>query len=361
MSAAAEIRHLRAELARLLSQARENQRIMQRHQALDLCLISAGSLGELLIRVFVKIQEISELAVVTLALVDTDYGIRRIMAELAIPLSRFPQLLFFDEEQDALTLQNALETCRLGPYQAALHGPLFPAPAPVPVSVAIVPLMRNAQRIGFISFGSLAADRFTKEMATDFIDHLASVLALCIDNVMHHERLKYIGLIDPLTGVNNRRYVERRLREEVGRIDRQGCPLACLYIDVDHFKSVNDLYGHQTGDDVLREIANRIQAELRLSDALGRFGGEEFLALLIDTNGHDALLVAERIRHSIAQGSIRSRHDALLSLSVSIGVATLSAPLPAGEPDQLAQQLVAQADQYLYQAKMGGRNRVIGE
>jgi two-component system cell cycle response regulator len=159
--------------------------------------------------------------------------------------------------------------------------------------------------------------------------------------------------------VNNRRYVERRLHEEIGRVTRQGYALSCLYIDIDHFKKINDTIGHQGGDEVLREVASRIKAELRLSDALGRYGGEEFLALLIDAESRDAAIVAERIRASVAEQTFATTADENLAVSVSIGVATLISPDRNATIESIAQQLIAQGDRALYQAKHNGRNQVV--
>jgi diguanylate cyclase (GGDEF)-like protein len=171
--------------------------------------------------------------------------------------------------------------------------------------------------------------------------------------------LKYIGLTDALTGVYNRRYMDRRLAEEIARARRQSYGLSCLYIDVDHFKQVNDSHGHQAGDDVLREVAARIKAELRMSDALGRFGGEEFVALLIDADLESASLVAQRIRASVAGQSFLLGDGQGLEVTVSVGVAALDGVDREQAVEEVAHELVARADQALYQAKENGRNQVV--
>ena len=153
--------------------------------------------------------------------------------------------------------------------------------------------------------------------------------------------------------------IDRRLLEEIGRARRQNYCISGLYIDIDHFKLVNDTYGHQGGDEVLREVAQRIRTELRRSDALGRFGGEEFVVLLIDADLDSATFVAERIRASIAGTMFDLPGSAQAWVSVSIGVASLEADVALLPIETVAQQLVAHADQALYQAKAGGRNKVI--
>ena len=236
---------------------------------------------------------------------------------------------------------------------------MFPEPIELPASVAIVPLLRNDKLIGSLNLGSFQATRFAPHMATDFLEHQSAIMAICIENVINNERLKHIGLTDPLTGVNNRRYLERRLMEEIGRTRRHGYALSCMYIDIDHFKQINDRIGHQAGDDVLREVAARIKAELRLSDALGRFGGEEFVVLLIDAELTDALSVAERIRASVAEQALAVGARLAINATVAIGVATLSGQDRNRPIEATAQEFVATAARALYRAKENGRNKVV--
>ncbi|HEX8403890.1 MAG TPA: GGDEF domain-containing protein, partial [Duganella sp.] len=162
-----------------------------------------------------------------------------------------------------------------------------------------------------------------------------------------------------LTGVYNRRYIDRRLLEEIARARRQAYPISFMYIDIDHFKRVNDTAGHGGGDDVLREVAMRIKNELRTSDAVARFGGEEFVVLLIDANLESAAFVAERIRSSVAGTLIALSPELQLSVTVSIGVACLNPADNEGDPVGIARNWIAQADALLYAAKEGGRNRVV--
>ena len=364
----AENQALRARMAFLLEQVERNHDIMCRHQAFDLEIVGASTFPELIGTIFRTLPVISDLDGVTLSLLDEDDDIVLVMEKLGVDFSAFPQLLFvhavaqlgFAPPVPAADGEAALPPLPLlGPFDAAVHGPRFPEIHAPLRSVALVPLLRNKRLIGSLNLASSDAARFTPVLGTDFIKHMASIIAICLENVISNEMLKYIGLTDSLTGVYNRRYIDRRLLEEIARARRQNYCISCMYIDIDHFKLVNDTHGHQGGDEVLREVAMRIRKELRRSDALGRFGGEEFVVLLIDADLASATFVAERIRASIAGTMFDLPGSAQAWVSVSIGVASLEADAALLPIETVAQQLVAHADQALYQAKAGGRNKVI--
>lgn len=356
-----ENQQLHRQLQELLLHARDNQQILQRHQAFDLRLISSYDFRELIETVSLAMPEAFSLQTVTLALVDDGDQIRDILEDLELDLDAFPNLIFLGSNDDTLsdTSQQAFPaTTTLGTFNPAIHKKLFPTVNPT--SIAIVPLKRQQQIIGYLGMGSEDPDRFGPHLATDFIERLASVAAICLENVINNERLKHLGLTDSLTGIHNRRYVDQRLSEEISRAQRERTPLSCLYIDIDYFKHVNDNFGHQSGDVVLRSISACIKKELRLTDALGRFGGEEFMVLLSNTSLTDAIMIGERIRISIAEQRVHLvKKKEVISVTTSIGVACLVPPEQHFPIEELTQQLITQADQALYQAKSSGRNSVV--
>lgn len=354
-----ENRELRRQLNVLVRQAYQNERVMRRFQDMELCLIGAAGFRELIENTLYRLKSAFDLSVVTLALIDPEHEIRQMLQELDVVLDTFPELLFLDHQAELLGLLGASSAPLLGPYNAATQGFLFASYPAAPASVAILPLARQGALIGSINLGSGVQGRFIPGMATDFIQRLAAVAAICLENVTNNERLKYIGLTDAITGVHNRRYFEQRLREETGRALRQGHALSCLLLDVDHFKRVNDTYGHPVGDRVLREVAGRIKVQLRLSDAMARYGGEEFAVLLAETDEEVALAVAERIRRGIASQSFRFSESDTLSVTISIGSATLCAGHSGEDIERIMEKLIAGADRALYRAKDGGRNCVV--
>ena len=170
------------------------------------------------------------------------------------------------------------------------------------------------------------------------------------------ERLRTLAVTDELTGLKNRRYIMERLAQEFERAVRHHHVLSCIMFDLDYFKRVNDTYGHDAGDVVLRATTSVAQSCCRQIDTLGRYGGEEFLLLLPETNDGNARVVAERIRQAIEQLKINLPDGRTLSITTSMGVSTLipGTSLDISDMDKL----IKQADDALYRAKEAGRNRV---
>lgn len=163
-------------------------------------------------------------------------------------------------------------------------------------------------------------------------------------------KIKELVVLDPLTGVYNRRFLLASLHREITRSLRSRSPLACLMLDLDHFKQVNDTYGHLCGDEVLRKIAAVMKETFREYDVCARYGGEEFAVVLPETGGSEAMEIAERIRKEAESVTVRwGEQD--ISVTVSVGIACLS------EGTDSPEEMLAAADAALYQAKKGGRNR----
>ncbi|MGK7920844.1 MAG: diguanylate cyclase [Trichodesmium sp.] len=155
---------------------------------------------------------------------------------------------------------------------------------------------------------------------------------------------------DPLTGALNRRSLFNFAHQEFNRVSRYGPPFSILLMDLDYFKKINDNYGHQVGDQALCEFVKSINNTIRNVDILGRYGGEEFVVILPETNGEEALLLAERIRKIVANNIIKT-DQGNLQLTVSIGVSTYS------REDKTFDDMISRADQGVYQAKEQGRNQ----
>lgn len=355
-----------AELDRLKGQIRANERIWAGFRTIELGMIGAHSLRDFvsvvardLPRTFPRVDA------VTLACFDPEYELTRLLAPgdleggLVSGMDEVdPTAAFVNLSQDALrALFPASLKPRLGPCDGELQAMLFPTYARPLGSVALAPLVLRDQLIGCLNQASLDRTHFAPGTATDLLEHLAAVTAMCLDNAVNHERLRLYGLMDPLTGVANRRFFERRLSEEIERWFRRQEPLVYMLVDIDHFKQVNDQHGHKVGDRVLQQVAELLGRDLRGADLLARYGGEEFMLLLPNTGSPDGVKIAQRLCRAIA-GHRFDGGDGPLAVTVSIGVACLDQTSEfAGQSP--AAWLFEHADAALYDAKQSGRNRVV--
>lgn len=166
--------------------------------------------------------------------------------------------------------------------------------------------------------------------------------------------LQYESITDSLTGLKNRRYFDQRLSEEIAQSKRYRLPLSLLLIDVDHFKRVNDTYGHQMGDEVLKNLSKVILEMVRDSDVVARYGGEEIAIITPNTDKAEAILLAERLRNIVQKSTLASMDATqdVIQITISVGVSTLN--FERMDKDIL----VEEADKALYEAKNLGRNRV---
>jgi two-component system, cell cycle response regulator len=295
---------------------------------------------------------------VTLILQDPNHEIRHLLAGDGFLLEELAEVQFVDVLATIAPCLGHLEQPWLGPFQMADHELLVPE-SRRDGSLALLPVRRSGQLDGVLVFSSADRLRFTRELATDFLAHLGAVAAICLENAVNRARLVRSGLTDFLTGFHNRRYLHARLCEELARAQRDHLPIACLMIDVDHFKRINDQYGHLAGDAVLREVAQRIDDEMRLSDTGARFGGDEFAIVLPHGSLTDGDRVANRVLEAVRSTPIIVATQRSERITLSIGVA-------AAQPDsknnrdcgELAEKLIAEADAALYRAKSAGRNRI---
>ena len=318
------------------------------------------SLTELIQVLLIECKEKFELEIVTLSLFDPQSEIQQLLQLTEqTQKEKFPHLSFDFDSENNLQLFNANCSPKLCPYNPELHAALFQHASQSIKSVALLLLKRDGHIIGNLNLGDHRSDRFKSNAATDFLQHLSAVISVCIDMTILRDKLRNIGLKDILTGINNRRYFDERLPEEISRSQRYKKPLSCLFIDVDHFKQFNDNYGHASGDMVLKQVAHKIGQALRATDVLGRYGGEEFAVLLIETDAANACEVAERIRESIQNHCIELEGKSL-QITVSIGVSGSQQPVAINQSVKaIGESLVAAADGALYKAKQAGRNCII--
>lgn len=194
---------------------------------------------------------------------------------------------------------------------------------------------------------------FAVNMLLKLASRLRANNATVTQSVEKRQQYERAAMFDGLTGIHNRRWLDETLARMVRRHEGGGARMSLSLLDVDHFKSFNDRYGHAAGDHVLVVVARVLSTRLRPTDLVARYGGEEFVILFPDTARDDAVIAAERVREAIA-GEVLKMPDgtALPSVTISMGVAELA-------PGQTPSALLEIADRAMYEAKQGGRNRVV--
>ena len=221
---------------------------------------------------------------------------------------------------------------------------------PDTLSELAVPLKTQAGVIGVLNLESDQVDAFAPELVS-LVETLASQMAIAVQNARLFAETGRLARTDSLTGIANRRHLFETGAHELSRAQRFGHALSALMLDIDHFKAVNDTYGHASGDDVLRAIARCCLKVTRDIDIVARYGGEEFVILLPETDLEGASNLAERLRERVAQ-TVTETERGPIRVTASVGVATLEP-----ESNELS-SLLSYADSALYEAKQAGRNRV---
>ncbi|MCW8943909.1 MAG: sensor domain-containing diguanylate cyclase [Sedimenticola sp.] len=349
-------RQLKQQLKALSREAAHNEQVLKRFHDRELTLLATETLPELLSCLVDGMKSSFDLPHIKLVLHDPDHELRHLLLHSGIEPDSLPDIRFVDQISQYTPKLSRYKSPWLGPFISGDHAPLF-QDNPLIKSIAILPMLRRSKLVGIMGLGSRDQNRFTRHHASDFLNRLATISAICLENTANREHLVVAGTTDALTGLHNRRYLDRRLEEEVTRALRYQHPLSCLFIDADHFKRVNDTHGHGAGDSVLREIALRVKECLRASDIATRFGGEEFALLLPQTDATEACTLAERIRQRIQDKPIAVHGGESVAVTVSIGVAPMR--FEQNNPvEAVSKTLLDEADRSLYIAKASGRNRI---
>jgi diguanylate cyclase (GGDEF)-like protein len=223
------------------------------------------------------------------------------------------------------------------------------------------PLIAHGRLFGFLSLEKTQTGYYTAKHAAR-LEILAGHVAIALMNALTYGEMERASVTDFLTGAYNHRYFQQQLRRELDLADRIGYPVSLLMLDLDHFKTVNDTYGHLCGDRVLQVMASRLKLELRSTDHLARYGGEEYAVILPGTHLQAAREVGDRLRRAVTdhpfyiEGALDEdgrTHSYTIPLTVSIGAAAFP------EHAQAPRELIAAADQALYRAKAAGRNCIL--
>ncbi len=349
-------------LAELTREAARNVDKLRRTQQRELSLLQADDLASLFDALTEGLRASYGLEYVSVVFCDPDHEIRHLMLANGLSAEGYVDFLIVDSLACLAPQFVALHQPWLGKFAGCDHQMICRGADRDVVSalrsIAMIPLTHRGKLIGSINLCSVDAQRFTRGHASDFLAHLGVIASFCIENVINRARLLRSGFTDVLTGWHNRRYLSVRMVEELARARRDRTGITCLMLDVDYFKRVNDTWGHAAGDAVLRELAQRIESQVRASDVAARYGGEEFVVLLPGTDVSSARLLAERIRGAISSSEFDLPEGNSVSVSVSIGISRVSPAPHDKDLKTMGDSLIARADVALYAAKTAGRDRV---
>ncbi len=332
-----------------------NERILQRLQSYELMLLDASSLAALLDVLLHTTQIHFGLSGVSLNLYDPDGELAELLpAELEFGIDLVLEKDSFDMQQ----LYGARPRVEVivSEDPRALRAI---ANVDSGQSALLLPLVRENLLVGSFHWVSEDAEAFDSEVETGFLNHLASIIAICLENCTNAERLASLSLLDPLTRLSNQRAFEMELRREVARAHRNKKPLTLMIMEVDDFSSISDNYGHLSGDFVLKAIGRHISGMLRRTDYLARLHGSCFALLLPACPEDKGQEIAERIRSETEFMEIDDGRGANLFASLAIGMSTWTPQnYPAINMEQLAEQLKTNASQAMERSHRDGGNRV---
>lgn len=359
-----ENRKLKRQLDSLLRRARTNEQKQELFDSFGFEMISSSTPAQLRDYVLFQLQARFQLQDVVMTLIDFDSDIEKLFYGHDTDAKKLyeSKLFILDIEIDEKKISSLKKYPVLGPGVLMQYDWMHAGLNDIDKcqSSAILPLIRNHKLIGSLLLLSRDINRYQSGIGTAFLQKLSAMTAVAIENCLNQQRIKEIGYQDPLTQAYNRRYFDLRFYDEIERSLRQSENLACMFLDVDFFKKVNDTYGHHIGDLVLTQLVTLIKEQVRACDIVARYGGEEFVVVLPATDDEGAFDIAERLRKVVETDERLTCGQGGLNVTVSIGLALLANLDEENlKSKEIGGLLVQHADHALYQAKSSGRNQVI--
>jgi two-component system cell cycle response regulator len=318
-------------------------------------LLRAASLEQWLERLARLPEDATGEYEVALLVADPTHELRQLVAGVGATGDSVPPLSLVASLAGLAPHLPSLQGAWRGEYHAADHALLFPGRSALR-NVLILPLHRGEHVVGLLNAATRDARPVLGGIEASLLAHAADVVIASLERQFDRARLLRGGLVDPLTGWNSQRYLQARLREEVARRERDGGFIACLAVDIDRLQAVNDARGHTAGDRALREIAARIESQVRASDSAARLASDTFVVLMPATDARQAAPLAERILAAVRSAPVDTGSGVAWDLRVSIGIAGCR-PGPGMDRKALADQLLAEAMAALHRAKQAGGDR----
>jgi len=348
---------LRKRLRAFVNQANENQRKLILFESLEIEIIQFDSFVNLLYLLTEKYRNVFSLDVVTIALIDTNQEIRSILNDDGVDINKLDKIIFLENNDFFASFFKNGEKPYFGQIDNKARKVLFPSSGGNPSSVALIPLVRHNKLIGSLNLRSYDISRFVYGGVSDFIEHFGAVASVCLENAVLFGQVQRSSMTDALTGIKNRRFLDEKLPIVLSNAMHSDDAISFCLLDIDRFKTVNDTYGHATGDLVLKQVAKTISSAIEPSFLFARFGGEEFAIAFTRKSLSDTKLIAESIRKKIEETNIMDSSGEPIRLTVSIGVKHISSNDIKNENSHI-NFIFKAADDALYRAKENGRNGV---
>lgn len=327
---------------------------LERLLAWERQLLQAASLGQWL-ECLAAPQPETRGTVVRLLLADPTHEMRPLLAGSDGPAGTAVVLDFVTSIAGLTPHLLSVHGAWRGDFHAADHALLFPGEAGLR-HLLLLPLCRGEHVVGCCNIGARGELPPFAGVDARLLDHAADVIVATLERHLDRARVLRSGLVDPLTGWHSPRYLQARLREEIARAQREQGSVACLVADVDRLQLLNDALGQSAGDRVLRELAARIESQVRASDAAARLGSDAFVVITPGIEAARAAPLAERILAAVRSGPIEAAVGDWRDVRVSIGIADIR-PQPGQDRKTIADQVLADAVAALHRAKQAGGDR----
>lgn len=338
-----------SKIKEIIETLNQNQEIARKFFEIETSILSILNFKDFLERLLTEIQEKMEIPYVWLALIEKSDFAEMLQKSAASEIMK-ERTSLIERDLFLKVIKNKAEPILANDDLTAFHA-LLPREHKFHIrSLAIAPLTLDGGIIGSLNQADSSKFRYRPDMDTTLLKRLVTIVSICLSNVMAHEKLNFLASRDSLTGLLNRRVLEHIVKREFDRAERYGTPLTVVFLDVDDFKMVNDLYGHDAGDDVLKYVATQLLSMTRTSDVVARFAGDEFIVILPNTPVDEASKFAARLQAFFINHPLNFEGTSI-QISVSYGLSHIE------DGAYNAMSLLKKADKMLYRAKMGKNAR----
>jgi len=331
-------------IKKILETLRINQDIARNFFEIETSILSVLSFKDLFERLLTEIKEKFKVPYVWISIIEKS-DVFNLTQKLTSSETLKERLNFIDQKTFANLTGNKAKPVLINNDLKSFYK-LMPQKHKYLIrSLAIAPLTVGSEVVGSLNQADHSEQRFQPDMDTSLLEQLAVKISICLSNVIAHEKLKLLAFRDPLTGLLNRRVMDDALRREFRRAKRYITPLSLIYIDLDDLKIVNDRYGHNIGDDLLKYVATHLEDMSRESDVVARVGGDEFVIILPDTIAEEAHNLTIRLQNFFQENPLNTQETSI-PVSISSGIASTEDRTISN-----AESLLKKADIMLYHAK----------